>query len=89
MIVNLAPGRAVAATLMMLSCSAALAGEATDWNFGGFGTLGAAHSNNDQADFTGNALSPGADGAKHNPALIACIDQSALDASVNVLQVTP
>lgn len=62
MIVNLAPERAVAATLMMLNCSAALAGDATDWNFGGFGTLGVAHSDNEQADFTGNALSPGAAG---------------------------
>lgn len=63
----IAPQRAVAATLMMLSCSAALAGEVADdetpgWRFGGFGTVAAVRSNNDQADFTANALSPGAAG---------------------------
>lgn len=64
---DLAPERALAATVMMLSCSAALAGEVADdalasWNLSGFGTLAAVHSNNDQADFTANALSPGAAG---------------------------
>lgn len=71
MILDFAPERAAMATLMMLSCCAALAGDATDseapgaaprWTLGGFGTLAAAHSNNDQADFTAHALSPGAAG---------------------------
>lgn len=64
---DLAPERAVAATVMMLSCCAAMAGEvvdgvAPDWTLSGFGTLAAVHSNNDQADFTANAFSPGAAG---------------------------
>ncbi|NYE60653.1 hypothetical protein FHW58_001805 [Duganella sp. 1224] len=63
--------RASLATVMMLSCCAALAGEPADaaeadtgprWTFGGFGTLGVARSNADQADFTANDLSPGAVG---------------------------
>jgi hypothetical protein len=66
--------RACPAAVLMLSCCAALAGEpaaATDdgagarWTFGGFGTLGVARSNGDQADFTANDLSPGAVGYSH------------------------
>ncbi|WP_229261887.1 hypothetical protein [Duganella guangzhouensis] len=58
----------MAASLLMLSCSAALAGDAADddmprWTLGGFGTLGVAHSNEDQADFTSNALVRGDAGA--------------------------
>lgn len=62
------------AAVLMLSCCAALAGQpasapapvvdedAPRWTFGGFGTLGVARSNGDQADFTANYLSPGAVG---------------------------
>lgn len=61
---NFWPERALAASVMMLSCSTALAGDAAEdaapgWNLSGFGTLAAVHSNNDRADFTANALSPG------------------------------
>jgi hypothetical protein len=73
MTVDLSPKRASVATVMMLSCCAALAGEPVDgsddglsrWNFGGFGTLGVARSNGEQADFTANVLSPGAAGYSH------------------------
>jgi hypothetical protein len=73
MTVNFVPTqRACMAAVLMLGCCAALAGEpaamADDegagqrWTFGGFGTLGVARSNSDQADFTANDLSPGAVG---------------------------
>ncbi|WP_432377241.1 hypothetical protein [Duganella sp. P38] len=65
MTVVLTPERALAASVMMLSCCAALAGEeaaAPRWTLGGFGTLALAHSNNEQADFSANMLSPGAVG---------------------------
>jgi hypothetical protein len=73
MTVDFSPKRASMATVLMLSCCAALAGEPADlvedgvprWNLGGFGTLGMARSNNNQADFTANVLSPGAVGASH------------------------
>lgn len=61
----LTPERALAASVMMLSCCAALAEEAAAaprWTLGGFGTLALAHSDNDQADFRANILSPGAVG---------------------------
>lgn len=56
-----------AATWMMLSCCAALAGELADddsprWTIGGYGTLGLARSDNHQADFTANVLNPGDSG---------------------------
>lgn len=76
MTVNFAPKHPASVTataaMLMLSCCAALAGEpvtvanvdedAPRWTFGGFGTLGVARSNGDQADFTANYLSPGAVG---------------------------
>jgi hypothetical protein len=78
MTVNLAPKPPASviatAAVLMLSCCAALAGQpasapapvvdedAPRWTFGGFGTLGVARSNGDQADFTANYLSPGAVG---------------------------
>jgi hypothetical protein len=73
MIDNFVPRHACMTTVMMLSCCTALAGESAGeaeadtrrWALGGFGTLGAARSNNDQADFTANVLSPGAAGYSH------------------------
>lgn len=76
MTVNFAPKHPASVTataaMLMLSCCAALAGEPVTvangdedglrWTFGGFGTLGVARSNGDQADFTANYLSPGAVG---------------------------
>jgi hypothetical protein len=65
MTVEFSPLRATVATLMMLSCCVARAGEAVDdgepprWTFGGFGTLGVAHSSERAADFTANVLHPG------------------------------
>ncbi|TFW30074.1 hypothetical protein [Duganella callida] len=60
------PKRAAVATLMMLSCCVARAGEPADdagatprWSVGGFGTLGVVHSSDDQSDFTANPLTPG------------------------------
>ncbi|MYM74025.1 hypothetical protein GTP56_17730 [Duganella sp. FT134W] len=76
MTVNFAPKHPASVTataaMLMLSCCAALAGEPATiasgdqdglrWTLGGFGTLGVARSNGDQADFTANYLSPGAVG---------------------------
>jgi hypothetical protein len=64
MTVEFSPLRATVATLMMLSCRMAPAGEVVDddrprWTFGGFGTLGVAHSGEHAADFTANVLNPG------------------------------
>ncbi|MFS2008089.1 hypothetical protein ACEN9F_31220 [Duganella sp. CT11-25] len=64
MTVEFSPLRATVATLMMLSCRMAPAGEVVDddrarWTFGGFGTLGVAHSSEHAADFTANVLNPG------------------------------
>ncbi|HEX5342624.1 MAG TPA: porin [Duganella sp.] len=62
--VNIALLRAIVAVVSLLGCSAALAGEdASSVTVGGFGTLGVVHSNNNQADFTANALNPGDAGA--------------------------
>jgi hypothetical protein len=86
MTLDFAPKRACLATLMMLSCCAALAGEDADddtprWTLGGFGTLGVAHSNSDQADFTANPLSSGVAG--HSRAWSAAVD-SRLGAQLDV-----
>ena len=77
MTVEFSPLRAVA-TLMMLSCCMARAGEAVDgddasrWTFGGFGTLGVVHSSEDAADFSANVLNPG--DAGHTRHLSAGVD---------------
>lgn len=71
MTVDFSPMRAMLATVMMLSCPAAAAGEVAGdgdespqrWTLGGFGTLGAVHSSERHADFTSNALNPGDAGA--------------------------
>jgi len=96
MIVNFSSKRATTATVMMLSCCAALAGESTAesqgesdvigprWTLGGFGTLGVAHGDSKQADFTANVLSPGAAG--HSHAWSAAVDSRVgvqLDLSLN------
>jgi hypothetical protein len=65
MTVEFSPLRASVATLMMLGCCMARAGEpvadgdAPRWTFGGFGTLGVARSSEKEADFTANVLNPG------------------------------
>lgn len=60
--------RAAMATVTMLGCYAAVAGEPVDaafsdtavrWSVGGFGTLGVTHSSSNQADFTASALTSG------------------------------
>jgi hypothetical protein len=61
------PGARVAALLCCLVAGAAAAAEAApsgpiDWTFGGFGTVGLAHSSERQADYTANVLNPGAAG---------------------------
>jgi hypothetical protein len=72
MTVEHSPLRAAVATLMMLSCCMARAGESVDdeerprWSFGGFGTLGVAHSSEKAADFTANVLNPGDAGYSRN-----------------------
>jgi len=68
---DFSPMRASVATLTMLSCCAALAGEPADeevarLTVGGFGTLGVVHSSDKQSDFTANALNPGTAGYSHN-----------------------
>ena len=45
---------------------AADAGSGIEWNFGGFGTIGAVHSSESQADYTANVLNPGSAGYSHN-----------------------
>jgi hypothetical protein len=70
MTADFSPLRASMATMMMLGCCMAEAGELSSgetprWTFGGFGTLGVAHSSDDQADFTANALNPGSAGYSH------------------------
>jgi len=61
---NIASLRSTVAVFSMLGCCAALAGEdAPSVSIGGFGTLGVVHSNNHQADFTANDLTPGQAGA--------------------------
>jgi hypothetical protein len=71
--------RAVLATLVAVSCvlsfGRAMAGELLAdaspaeafprWSLGGYGTLGLAHSNDNMADFTANALTPGSVGHSH------------------------
>jgi len=70
MTVDFLPTRAALVALTMLSCCMARAGEAAPdasvrWSLGGFGTVGAVHSNEDQADFTANVLNPGNAGYSH------------------------
>jgi len=78
MTVEFSPLRAAVATLMMLGCCMARAGEpvadadARRWTFGGFGTLGVAHSSEQEADFTANVLNPGDVG--HSRAWSAGVD---------------
>ena len=78
MTVELSPLRASVATLMMLGCCMARAGEpvadgdAPRWSFGGFGTLGVVRSNEKEADFTANVLNPG--DAGHSRAWSAGVD---------------
>lgn len=61
---NIALLRSTVAVFSLLGGCAALAGEDTPAvSIGGFGTLGVVHSNNNQADFTANALNPGDAGA--------------------------
>jgi predicted porin len=78
MTVEFSPLRASLATLMMLSCCVARAGEDTAvedaprWTFGGFGTLGAVHSSESAADFSANVLNPG--DAGHSRAWSAGVD---------------
>jgi hypothetical protein len=71
--------RAIMATFVAVSCALgcgrALAGELLAdapsddafprWSFGGYGTLGVAHSSENMADFTANALNPGSVGHSH------------------------
>lgn len=65
MTVDFPPLQVALATLMMLGCCMAEAGEpasadeSSRWSFGGFGTLGVAHSGEGAADFTANAVNPG------------------------------
>lgn len=68
---DFSPKRASAATLTMLSCCAALAGEPAGEEvarvtISGFGTLGLVHSSDKQSDFTANALNPGTAGYSHD-----------------------
>lgn len=68
---DFSPMRASAATFTMLSCCAALAGEPAGEEIsratiGGFGTLGLVHSDDQQSDFTANALNPGTAGYRHD-----------------------
>ncbi len=77
MTIDISPTRAALAALMMLSCCPALAEEGADddlphWTLGGFGTLGIAHSNNDQADYTASALIRG--DAGHSRRWSAAVD---------------
>jgi hypothetical protein len=61
---NIASLRSTVAVFSLLGCCAALAGEdAPAVSIGGFGTLGVVHNNNNQADFSANALNPGDAGA--------------------------
>lgn len=59
------PLQAALATILMLGCCMAEAGEpasadaASRWSFGGFGTLGVVHSGEGAADFTANVVNPG------------------------------
>jgi len=64
---NFSPLRAAMAAVTVLSCCAALAGEAVDGDLprlavGGFGTLGVVHSSDEQSDFTASTLMPGGAG---------------------------
>jgi hypothetical protein len=67
----------LAATLLLGCRMAAAAGPAADdasprWTFGGYGTLGVAHSSENAADFTANAINPG--DAGHSRAWSPAVD---------------
>lgn len=78
MTVDHPPLRASLAALLLLGCRIAHAGEAASddapprWSFGGYGTLGVAHSNEDAADFTANVVNPG--DAGHSRSLSPAVD---------------
>jgi hypothetical protein len=78
MTVDRPPLRASLAALLLLGCRMAQAGEyapadaSPRWTFGGYGTLGVAHSNEDAADFTANVVNPG--DAGHSRAWSPAVD---------------
>jgi hypothetical protein len=78
MTIHRPPLRASLAALLLLGCRMAHAGEsgsgdaAPRWTFGGYGTLGVAHSSEDAADFTANVVNPG--DAGHSRALSPAVD---------------
>ncbi|MEY4563696.1 MAG: hypothetical protein RLZZ618_2973 [Pseudomonadota bacterium] len=53
---------AIAAACLCVFGHSAYADEGPTWKFSGFGTVGVAHSNNDQADFVGNSNQPNGTG---------------------------
>ncbi|HEV7816733.1 MAG TPA: hypothetical protein VGP06_16735, partial [Janthinobacterium sp.] len=71
--------RSAAAAAMLLGCGPAIADDAAAddgakpaWTFGGFGTAGAVHSNESQADFTTNPVKSG--GVGHGRSWSADVD---------------